>query len=178
MSKILKADFSNARVGDRVKCLCFGKGKIVHIGDGIITVEFNSDTSTQKHYFLNGSLYNMSISNWEKLNSVLFYDFPDQFPTEEFLKAEAKRPLSDEELKEPKKQSKYHKSYYSMSDDKSITLDVYDLLDGLKLPNSEIEHTLKKIVRSGKGDKDLITDLEEAYTQLRMGIDRIKRGKK
>ena len=74
-----------------------------------------------------------------------------------------------------KKPSKYHKRYYSMLEGKSITLDVYDLLDTLNLPCAELEHTFKKLVRSGAGDKDLLQDLEEAKVQLEMGIERVKR---
>ena len=73
------------------------------------------------------------------------------------------------------KPSKYHINFYSMSQKKTIMLDVYDLLEPLMLPNAELEHTFKKIVRCGKGDKSLLQDLEEAKTQLEMGIERIKK---
>ena len=82
---------------------------------------------------------------------------------------------SVEQLNNGQAKSKYHTLFHSMSENKSIVLDVYDMLDALELPNAEIEHTFKKIVRCGKGDKDLLTDLKEAYTQLGMGIKRIER---
>jgi len=99
----------------------------------------------------------------------------------ESLKEDVKEPFNVTETMEnrvdriDKKPSKYHKRYYSMLEGKSITLDVYDLLDTLNLPNPEIEHTFKKLVRSGSGDKDLLTDLKEAKVQLEMGIKRVER---
>jgi len=99
----------------------------------------------------------------------------------ESLKEDVKEPFNVTEIMKnrvdriDKKPSKYHKRYYSMLESKSITLDVYDLLDTLNLPNPEIEHTFKKLVRSGSGDKDLLTDLKEAKVQLEMGIKRIER---
>ncbi len=82
---------------------------------------------------------------------------------------------SENEQKDTMCPSKYHVKYYSMIEKKSIVLDVYDLLEPLMLPNAEIEHTFKKLVRCGKGDKSLLQDLEEAKTQLEMGIERIKK---
>jgi hypothetical protein len=73
--------------------------------------------------------------------------------------------------------SKYHTPFYSMSEDKTVVLDVYDMVDSLDLPNEEIVHTFKKIVRGGKGAKSLLDDLKEAYVQLGMGIKRLERKK-
>lgn len=72
-------------------------------------------------------------------------------------------------------ESKYHKVYHSMSEGKDATLDVYDLLDTLDLPNAEVEHTFKKLVRCGEGDKSMLQDLKEAHVQLGMGIRRLER---
>ena len=76
-----------------------------------------------------------------------------------------------------KKPSSYHKSYYSMLEDKSVILDTYDLLDTIELPNDETKHSFKKLTNLGKrsGGKTLLEDLKEAYISLGMGIDRIKR---
>ena len=76
--------------------------------------------------------------------------------------------------KDIERPSKYHKVYTSMKTGDSALLDVYDILKVSELPNAEIEHTLKKLIRNGSGDKSKLQDMKEAYVQLGMGIKRIK----
>lgn len=82
--------------------------------------------------------------------------------------------LHDNKPPKPYTKNKYLIEY-SDKQGNTIKLDVYDQLAVLNLPNAEIEHTFKKLVRCGKGDKTLLQDLKEAYVQLGMGIDRIER---
>lgn len=61
------------RVGDRVTCALFGKGDITHIGDKLLTVEF--DTGNRECYYLSGKYI-------EAVNRTLFI-IPKQKPTNE-----------------------------------------------------------------------------------------------
>ena len=75
MSEILKADFSNARVSDRVKCLVNGEGNISSIDgeqDYPILVAF-SDTKAE--------CYDTDGCAPYSRNDTLFYHFEGQFPT-------------------------------------------------------------------------------------------------
>ena len=75
MSEILKADFSNAKVGDRVKCLCKGCGTIDGISNDsrfqiIVVFDYGyTDTFDFDGYMCFGS------------TNTLFYYFEGQFPT-------------------------------------------------------------------------------------------------
>ncbi len=94
---MIKADFENARVGDRVKCLFFGDGIIREVTNetglivtsNLIKVEFDENEES-RWYDKDGFCEAIGLCN------SLFYDFPDQFPTEEHCK----RPLPKIEVDE------------------------------------------------------------------------------
>lgn len=96
-SDLLVADFSNAKVGDRVKCLLYGDGVIIavtietdpFVTSNLIKVEFKED-GHEEYYGISGLVAGYGYCN------TLFYYFEGQFPTIEACK----RPLPKIEVDE------------------------------------------------------------------------------
>ena len=76
MSPFIQADFSNARVGDRVKNLCGDIGVIDCIGEKTINVSFVGE-----NYDFNDSFTKKGRNMSDDRYPVLFYDYEGQFPT-------------------------------------------------------------------------------------------------
>lgn len=93
MNDLLVADFSNARVGDRVKCLIYGDGVIdstTYNACGFpLHVKFANRNGWSASYTIDGKQKQGS-------NNTLFYHFEEQFPTAQACK----RPLPEIALDE------------------------------------------------------------------------------
>lgn len=88
---MLVADFSNARVGDKVKCISGFTGVIVDVSDDKISVRWDK-TKDQFSCDKSGRFYVEDAK--QKSNPFYFYHFDTQFPTIEACK----RPLPEIEV--------------------------------------------------------------------------------
>jgi len=113
---MIKADFRNAKKGDKVNCLYFGKGYIYCIVDenspiGVVFDRHKEENDNRVCYYsFDGAYYSTA-------NNTLFYDFPDQFPTEEHCKRPLPKIEVDEKVwhyrKDQKKWDRAHFSHFS-----------------------------------------------------------------
>lgn len=61
------------------------------------------------------------------------------------------------------------RSYYDVTIN-GTTVDIYDILTAYKVTDHAVAHAIKKLLRLGKGHKDVATDINEAIASLKRAL--------